>query len=101
MGVRILVDPEAMEGYAQKYEGKASDMEQMVKDITNIVENELPNEWQGAMLDAFQEQYKELQPSFSAMVDLIKGIATETRSIADKAVADDEDGAAQIKQMFN
>lgn len=93
---QLKADPELLRTRAVQYSGEAEKVNDVITALTRIVKQELPAEWEGEIYQAFDRQYDAIKPSFDKMLELVNGIAAQSRQLAQEYSDFDSGLAGQI-----
>ncbi|MGC4376897.1 WXG100 family type VII secretion target [Fictibacillus sp. Mic-4] len=95
MAGTIRMTPEELKAKATRYGQSAQQIEQILKDLTNL-QNELRGEWEGRAFERFDDQFNELKPKVQNFAQLMHDINTQLNKTAEAVAQHDE----QLSQNF-
>ncbi len=81
--------PQELKAKATRYEQSAQQIEQILKDLTNL-QRELSGEWEGQAFRKFDEQFQQLSPKVQNFAQLMHEINTQLNKTADAVAEHDE-----------
>lgn len=87
--------PEQMNARATEVRGQRDAFEGVVTRMGNII-NELLTEWEGAASASYDQQFRDLQPSFNSMKNLLDDMAMQLDKAAEAVKSLDEEIASKI-----
>ena len=95
MAGQIRMTPEQMNGRASEVRGQRDAFEEVVNTMGRIIEG-LLTEWEGAASASYDQQFKDLKPSFDKMKELLDDMATQLDKTAEAVKALDEEIASKF-----
>lgn len=97
MAERILLTPQELRDAAEFLENASQEVEEKINAVSSKIE-EVTENWEGAAQSTFVDNYGEIKPVLSEQFpDVITGLATQLRSVADNLEATDEQLASSMK----
>jgi WXG100 family type VII secretion target len=94
---RISVDPDQVRQAADAFAKAGDESETQVRTVSQAVDN-LRNEWEGATQSAFYTQYEDWAKNMTGYVELLRGIGSNLKAIADTFEQADKEVAAKLNQ---
>ena len=82
MASQIRISPDTMRQRAGQYRKEASNVNQVIAAMDNLLNN-LQGEWEGEASQSYAQRYAELKPSFNNAEELIDEIASALEQTAD------------------
>ncbi|AKN54842.1 6 kDa early secretory antigenic target ESAT-6 (EsxA) [Heyndrickxia coagulans] len=82
--------PEELKAKAQRYGNAGQQIEQLLRDLTNL-QNELRGEWEGRAFQGFDDQFNQLKPKVQNFAQLMHDINTQLNKTADAVAQHDEE----------
>ncbi|WP_066074099.1 WXG100 family type VII secretion target [Neobacillus soli] len=95
MAGQIRMTPAELKSKATRYGQSAHQIEQILKDLTNL-QNELRGEWEGRAFQSFDDQFNQLKPKVQNFAQLMHDINTQLNKTAEAVAQHDE----QLSQNF-
>ncbi|MEL3959272.1 WXG100 family type VII secretion target [Caldifermentibacillus hisashii] len=90
MAAQIRMTPEELKAKAQRYGNAGQQIEQLLRDLTNL-QNELRGEWEGRAFQGFDDQFNQLKPKVQNFAQLMHDINTQLNKTADAVAQHDEE----------
>ncbi|AVD57819.1 MULTISPECIES: WXG100 family type VII secretion target [Heyndrickxia] len=90
MAGQIRMTPEELKAKAQRYDNAGQQIEQLLRDLTNL-QNELRGEWEGRAFQGFDDQFNQLKPKVQNFAQLMHDINTQLNKTADAVAQHDEE----------
>lgn len=90
MAAQIRMTPEELKAKAQRYGNAGQQIEQLLRDLTNL-QNELRGEWEGRAFQGFDDQFNQLKPKVQNFAQLMHDINTQLNKTADAVAQQDEE----------
>lgn len=87
---QIRMTPEELKAKAQRYGQAGQQIEQLLRDLTNL-QNELRGEWEGRAFQGFDDQFNQLKPKVQNFAQLMHDINTQLNKTADAVAQQDEE----------
>nr|WP_205421982.1 WXG100 family type VII secretion target [Heyndrickxia coagulans] len=87
---QIRMTPEELKAKAQRYGNAGQQIEQLLRDLTNL-QNELRGEWEGRAFQGFDDQFNQLKPKVQNFAQLMHDINTQLNKTADAVAQHDEE----------
>lgn len=78
----IRLDPETIRQKAKDIRGFEQNHDDAIKSIKNLVQNQLPEIFEGKTATAYQNKLNELEPSFVQFKELLEDLATKLEGAA-------------------
>ncbi|MRX72685.1 WXG100 family type VII secretion target [Bacillus lacus] len=89
MAGQIRMTPEQLQAKAKRYGQGSQQIEQILRDLTNLQE-ELRGEWEGRAFERFDDQFRELSPRVQDFSRLLQEIETQLVKTAEAVAQQDE-----------
>ncbi|MEK4383595.1 WXG100 family type VII secretion target [Aeribacillus sp. FSL K6-2848] len=89
MAGQIRMTPEELKTKAQRYGQAGLQIEQILRDLTNL-QNELRAEWEGRAFQGFDDQFNQLKPKVQNFAQLMHDINTQLNRTAEAVAQHDE-----------
>lgn len=86
---QIRMTPEELKTKAQRYGQAGLQIEQILRDLTNL-QNELRAEWEGRAFQGFDDQFNQLKPKVQNFAQLMHDINTQLNRTAEAVAQHDE-----------
>lgn len=90
VAAQIRMTPEELKAKAQRYGNAGQQIEQLLRDLTNL-QNELRGEWEGRAFQGFDDQFNQLKPKVQNFAQLMHDINTQLNKTADAVAQHDEE----------
>ena len=89
MAGQIRMTPDELISKAKRYEQSAQDIEQILKNLSQLQE-ELRGEWEGRAFERFDDQFSQLKPKVQNFAQLMHDINTQLEKTAEAVRQNDE-----------
>jgi WXG100 family type VII secretion target len=95
MAGQIRITPDQMRQRANEVQRNGQDYDQTISNMGNLI-NGLLTEWEGQASQKFDQQFKDLKPSFDAMSQLFADLTQQLNSTAQALEQLDQDIASKF-----
>lgn len=95
MAGQIRMSPEELKAKATRYGQSAQQIEQILRDLTNL-QNELRGEWEGRAFQRFDDQFNQLKPKVQNFAQLMQDINAQLNKTAEAVAQHDQ----QLSENF-